>query len=184
MQDYVILCDEQGNRLGTAPKSEIHTDHTPLHLAFSIFLFRSNGDLLLQQRSHKKKTWPLMWANSCCGHQKLEETLEQTALNRVAFELGITEASLQVMLPDFRYRCERDGIVENEICPVLVGTTTQEPQTNPDEAEMYRWISWEDWLQEIKTNPEPYAYWCIKETEELLSKDVFIKLLSKFNKES
>lgn len=39
-----------------------------LHRAFSVFLFNSKNQLLLQQRSHKKITFPLCWTNTCCSH--------------------------------------------------------------------------------------------------------------------
>ena len=171
--DYVILVSEKGEILGTAPKLATHNAHTPLHLAFSIFLFNSKGEVLLQQRSHTKKTWPLVWSHACCGHQKLDEKLELTAKNRMEFEMGITDALLTLILPDFRYTCELNGIVENEICPVFVGITDQQPHINPDEVENYQWMSWEKWLEEVKNRPEDYAYWCIKETNELLMSPLF-----------
>lgn len=177
MDDYVILVDENKKILGTAPKLATHNTNTPLHLAFSIFLFNSKGEVLLQQRSHKKKTWPLIWSHACCGHQKLDEKLDQTAKNRLQFEMGITDAPLSLILPDFRYRCELNGIVENEICPVFVGIASQQPQINPDEVESYQWIAWEKWLEEIKKRPEYYAYWCVKETEELLTSPLFHQFL-------
>lgn len=173
MEDYIILVNENGKFLGTAPKLKSHNGHTQLHLAFSIFLFNNQGDVLLQQRSHKKKTWPLIWSHACCGHQKLNEKLEDTVKNRLAFEMGITGAKLEVVLPNFRYICELNGIVENEICPVFVGITSQQPQINLDEVENYQWIPWERWLQEIRIRPEYYAYWCVKETEELLASPLF-----------
>ncbi|KAL0402718.1 UNVERIFIED_CONTAM: Isopentenyl-diphosphate Delta-isomerase II [Sesamum latifolium] len=39
-----------------------------LHRAFSVFLFNSNYELLHQQRSLTKVTFPLVWMNTCCSH--------------------------------------------------------------------------------------------------------------------
>jgi len=184
MEDYIILVDENKNILGTAPKLASHNAHTPLHLAFSIFLFNKKGNVLLQQRSHTKKTWPLVWSHSCCGHQKISEKIQDTARARLAFEMGITDASLELLLPDFRYSCEMNGIWENEICPVFVGVTSQEPTINPAEVENYQWMSWDRWLGEMKTTPEHYSYWCVKETEALLAEPKFEKFLSsRFDRE-
>ena len=165
MEDYTILVSNSGEVVGTAPKLSSHNKHTLLHLAFSIFLFNAQGQLLLQQRSHKKKTWPGIWANSCCGHQKLDEKLEITGANRLRFELGITDAHLDVLLPDFRYKCEMNGIWENEICPVLVGITHQSPRPNPEEVEDTKCIFWEEWLHLVKNDDPQVAYWSKKETE-------------------
>ncbi|MDE2589563.1 MAG: isopentenyl-diphosphate Delta-isomerase [Patescibacteria group bacterium] len=173
MEDYIILVDENKKILGIAPKLASHNAYTPLHLAFSIFLFNKKGEVLLQQRSHKKKTWPLIWSHSCCGHQKLNENLVDTAKERLAFEMGITDADLKIILPDFRYQCEMNGIWENEICPVFVGITSQEPRINTDEVEAYQWVPWDTWLDEMGKNPKRYSYWCLKETEALLENKMF-----------
>ena len=172
-EEYIILVDEDKKILGTAPKLACHNAKTPLHLAFSIFLFNTKGELLLQQRSSKKKTWPLIWSNSCCGHQKLHERVKDTAKERLGFEMGITEEELFVALPNFRYRCEMNGIWENEICPVFVGVTSQEPIINTDEVETYQWISWDTWVKEITQNPQKYSYWSVEETKELLQNKTF-----------
>jgi isopentenyl-diphosphate Delta-isomerase len=168
MRDYVILVNNKNKSLGTMEKLSAHTDKTPLHRAFSLFLFNSQGELLLQQRSFKKKTWPGVWTNSVCGHPKLYERPIAAARRRLAYELGIHHAEISMALPDYRYRAEKDGIVENEICPVLVGYTNEQPKPNPDEVEAVRFIPWLEWLKEIKKNPDRYSPWCIEETQLLI----------------
>ena len=71
--EMLVYVDENGNPLSTEAKSLVHHAETKLHLAFSIFLFNSKGELLLQQRANSKKTWPGVWSNSCCGHVMLHE---------------------------------------------------------------------------------------------------------------
>jgi isopentenyl-diphosphate Delta-isomerase len=39
-----------------------------LHRAFSVFIFNSKGELLLQQRASEKITFPDYWTNTCCSH--------------------------------------------------------------------------------------------------------------------
>lgn len=170
MEEHVVLVNEHNQVIGTAEKLETHNHQTPLHRGISVFLFNKEGKLLLQQRSHKKKTWPLVWSNSCCGHPALKEASIETAKRRLAYELGITDAKLTVILSDYRYKFEKDGIYENEFCPVMIGTTNQEPTINPEEVEAIKWISWPDWLQEIEEDPKQYSAWCVEETI-LLSKD-------------
>lgn len=179
MEDYIILVDKNKKILGIAPKLSSHNFNTPLHLAFSVFLFNPKGELLLQQRSSKKKTWPLVWSNSCCGHQKLDEDIYRTAESRIFFELGMVVSDLEIMLPNFRYRCMMNGIVENEICPVFVGITDQQPIIDRDEVQAFQWIEWGKWLAQIRKRPYFYSYWSIKETKELLKNKKFQAFLQR-----
>ena len=113
--EQVVLLSPDGQAIGTADKSTIHTAHTPLHSAFSIFLFNRRGEMLLQQRAWTKQTWPGIWSNACCGHPLPGEAIETAAHRRLNDELGLTEVELKLALPHFRYRAEYRGIVENEI---------------------------------------------------------------------
>ena len=160
-EELVVLVDEDDHEIGTMPKSEVHTADTPLHRAFSCFIFK-DGNLLLQQRSGKKVTWPLMWSNSVCGHPAPGEATEDAVKRRAAFELGLELTSIQFAAP-YRYRFEREGVVENEVCPIYIATVKDEPNPNPDEVEATTWIPWNEFLEEIKTNSEKYSEWCREE---------------------
>lgn len=180
VEDYVVLVDKNNNVLGTAPKLATHNSNTPLHRAFSVFLFNSKGQLLLQQRSGKKKTWPLVWSNSCCGHPMLNESNIDAAKRRLNFELGIKIDKLFEILPDFSYKAEMNGIVENEICPVLIAFRDKKPLLNPNEVESVRWIKWQEFLKEIEENPGIYSVWCEQEAKLLSENEGFINLYRKF----
>lgn len=172
-EEHVVLVDTDNNVLGVAPKATVHTMDTPLHRAFSSFLFNSKGELLLQQRSSKKKTWPLVWSNTCCGHPALHELTEYAVVRRLAFELGITGVTPILMIDDFQYRAERMGVVEHEICPVYVGYYEGTPAFNPDEVESVRWIGWSEFQQEIQDQPGKYSEWCEWEVERLVASENF-----------
>lgn len=161
--ELVVLVDEHNTVLGTMPKSEVHSANTPLHRAFSLFLFNKEKKLLLQQRSHVKKTWPLAWSNSCCGHPGPDESNIYAIERRLKDELGMTAKWIQEVSP-YRYQFSKDGIMENEICPIHVGYTEDIPEINPDEVEAVQWIDWQDFLEEIDHNEGgKYSPWCIEE---------------------
>lgn len=86
---------------------------------------------------------------------------------------------LELFLPNFRYKCEKDGLVENEICPVFVGITNRNPIINPDEVEKYKWTSWKDWLYDTKNNSGSYSEWFILEAQALLNLPRFNNFLKK-----
>jgi isopentenyl-diphosphate Delta-isomerase len=162
LPELVVLVDEANNILGTMPKSEVHGVTTPLHRAFSAFIFNADKKLLLQQRSHVKKTWPLAWSNSCCGHPGLGEQNVDAAKRRIQDELGMTVVWIEEAAP-YRYQFSKDGVMENEICPIHIAYTEDEPVINPDEVEAIEWISWDDFLEEIKNNTDKYSPWCVEE---------------------
>ena len=174
--EYVVLVSDHNKILGTAPKLETHNSNTPLHRGFSLFLFNKTGELLLQQRSARKKTWPLVWSNSCCGHPELDESSIDAAKRRLEFELGITEAKISEIIPDFRYKVELNGVIENEICPILVGFSNQELRINKDEVNDVIWIAWNKFTEDIKNNPGGYSPWCALEVKKLKNNKKFLSL--------
>ncbi|MDO8576353.1 MAG: isopentenyl-diphosphate Delta-isomerase [bacterium] len=176
-EEEVVLVDEENNVLGTRDKSSVHGRETPLHRGFSLFLFDRAGRLLLQQRSHTKKTWPLVWSNSVCGHPALNESNVDAARRRLADELGMTAAHIEEVAP-YRYNFVRDDVMENEICPILAGFTLDQPEPNADEVEAVRWIAWEEFLLKIKAERGSYSEWCEEEARILDRLPRFHELLA------
>jgi isopentenyl-diphosphate delta-isomerase len=171
--DKIVFVTEENTPIGTGDKLPSHHSDTKLHRAFSVFLFNSIGDLLMQQRALSKKTWPGVWSNSCCGHVMLHELTESAARRRLKLELGLTGVVLRLALPDFRYRAERDGIVENEICPVLIGFTDDEPRPNPGEVESVKWVNWPAFVASLDDPDIDISPWAIEEAREFLVSPVF-----------
>jgi isopentenyl-diphosphate delta-isomerase len=163
--EHVVLVDPQNAVLGTLPKAQVHTLETPLHRGFSVFIFNQHGELLLQQRSFAKVTWAGFWSNSCCGHPALGEAVADAIQRRVGFELGMQVDDLVEALPDFQYRCEYGGVVENEICPVWLARSAAEPVPNPLEVAATRWVPWQDFKQVLEADAAGrYSPWCKLET--------------------
>ena len=140
-KELVVLLDDAGTRIGTAAKASIHTGDTPLHLAFSCYLFNDAGQLLMTRRALSKKTWPGVWTNSFCGHPGDDESFEDAMIRRAEQELGTTITSIEALLPNFRYRAvDASGIVENEICPVFTARITGDLAPHADEVSEYAWV--------------------------------------------
>ena len=173
VSDDVVLVDEAGLSLGSAPRIEVHTEQTPLHLAFSAYLFNARGEVLLTRRALGKKTWPGVWTNSCCGHPRPSESLEDAARRRIREELGLTVGPLVPLLPEFRYRAvDVSGIVENEICPVFAGYVTEaDPRPDPDEVAEWAWVAWDKFAAAITATPHVYSPWAALQVPLLVVKD-------------
>ncbi|OGG40398.1 isopentenyl-diphosphate delta-isomerase [Candidatus Jorgensenbacteria bacterium RIFCSPLOWO2_01_FULL_45_25b] len=163
MTEHVVLVTEKDEVLGVLPKFEAHGIITPLHRAFSLFIFNSNGELLLQQRALSKKTWPGVWSNSCCGHPQLGESTIDAVRRRTKEELSVTLDKIECVAP-YRYQYARDNVMENEICPIHVAYSDTQPTPNPTEVAAVRYVPWAEFLAEIKTNPGRYSEWCEEES--------------------
>ena len=162
-EEVVVLVDESNNAIGTMPKRTVHQVTTPLHRAFSSYIFRkSDKRLLLQQRSSKKLTWPLVWSNSCCGHPGPGESNIEAARRRLRLELGLDPIFLEEVAP-YQYCYSRDGVMENEICPILVGLVDAEPALDPNEVEAIRWVDWKLFLEEVDRSKGDYSEWCVEQ---------------------
>lgn len=82
-------------------------------------------------------------------------------------------------MPTYRYRFEKDGIVENEICPVMAGTTAAIPLPNPDEVQAIKWVVWSEWMKMIAESPTSYSPWAIQESHLLGKVATFKQYISK-----
>ncbi|PJF12557.1 isopentenyl-diphosphate Delta-isomerase [Raoultella ornithinolytica] len=162
--EHVILLDEQDKPVGRLEKYAAHTLNTPLHLAFSCWLFNDRGQLLVTRRSLGKKAWPGVWTNSVCGHPQSGETFEQAVTRRSRFELGVNIANIASVHPAFRYRAVApNGIVENEVCPVYAARIISPVLANSDEVMDYQWCELEDLLQALALTPWAYSPWIVLE---------------------
>ncbi|MEO6018967.1 MAG: isopentenyl-diphosphate Delta-isomerase [Knoellia sp.] len=168
--ERVVLLSDAGTPIGSARKDEVHHENTPLHLAFSCYLFDPAGQLLLTRRAWSKRTWPGVWTNSCCGHPAPGEVPEDAVRRRVAQELGSELTGLRVVLPDFRYRAVMDdGVVENEVCPVYVATCSDPGALSPDPLEVveHEWVDWLEFREDVLSGRREVSPWCRLQLEEL-----------------
>ncbi|MEP7167339.1 MAG: isopentenyl-diphosphate Delta-isomerase [Candidatus Woesebacteria bacterium] len=142
--DQVILVDADDKEIGVMDKVEAHRGTGKLHRATSVFLFNKKGELLVQQRSSKKITCQLMWANTCCGNLRPGETYRECAHRRLQEELGIFGVKLEEVVK-FLYQtpCD-DEFSEYEMDTVYMGYYDGQVRPNPDEVSGYKWIEWND----------------------------------------
>jgi isopentenyl-diphosphate Delta-isomerase len=166
----VVLLDEDRRPIGQLPKSQVHHEQTPLHLAFSCYVFDGSGRVLMTRRATSKQTWPGVWTNTCCGHPLPGEQSAQAAARRLREELGLRLARSAVALPDFSYRAVApDGVVENEFCPVLVAAVDGTPHPHPTEVLEYHWAPWQQVVTLATTAPWAISPWSALQIRQLAS---------------
>ena len=166
--DEVVLLDDDGKAIGTAPKSSVHGPDTALHLAFSCHVRNREGEVLVTRRALSKKTWPGVWTNSFCGHPRPAEPVLAAVKRRADFEVGLSLTGVELALPLFRYRAtDASGIVEHEVCPVYTAYTDDEPTLNPLEVVDARWVAPEDLAASIAATPWAFSPWLVLQAQQL-----------------
>lgn len=164
--ERLILVDENDNEIGTVSKADAHDAHGTLHRAFSLFIFNTKGELLLQQRSPEKRLWGGYWSNSCCSHPRVGETLEEATHRRLKDELGIT-AELEHVY-HFIYQADFGELgAEHELCHVYVGRSDDAVKANQSEVSDWRWIAPGDLDAEMREKSGQFTPWFKLEWAEL-----------------
>ncbi|HEM7145218.1 isopentenyl-diphosphate Delta-isomerase [Providencia stuartii] len=157
MEEKIILVDRQDNPIGTMPKLLAHQQGR-LHRAFSVFIFNTKGELLIQQRAAHKYHSAGQWANSCCSHPRPNEDTLAAAKRRLMEELGFTtEISL---VGHFVYHAEvNGGLIEHEYDHLFIGYYDGAVTPNREEVSAIRWVLPSDLQTEIKNTPDQFTPW-------------------------
>ena len=157
MAEKIIAVDKFDKEIGSIEKMEAHYKGI-LHRAFSILVFNSNNQLLLQKRSKKKYHSPGLWTNTCCSHPNYGEELQDAIYRRLKEEMGFTCELKNAF--SFVYKVElEDNLFENEYDHVFVGRYDGEIVVNKDEADDYKWVDINEVKADIVNNPQLYTYW-------------------------
>ncbi len=165
--EQVVLVDDRGQSVGVCAKADVHTTETPLHLAFSCYVFNENDEVLVTRRSLGKVAWPGVWTNSFCGHPLPGEAMEDALRRRSLWELGMTIRAPRLVVPEFRYRAvDASGIVENEICPVYFAHSGDVPDPRPSEAVDFRWVKLEGLMAAVEAAPWAFSPWMVLQLQE------------------
>jgi len=156
-EEKVILVDKNDNQVGLMPKLEAH-EKGILHRAFSVFIFNSKYELLLQKRASSKYHSGGLWTNTCCSHPREGEDILDAANRRLGEEMGIKTSLRKVY--DFIYKAELDNqLTEHEFDHVFYGVCDRDPKLNKDEAEDFKWVDMETLNNDIIKNEDNYTVW-------------------------
>lgn len=166
-EDMLILVDSSDNEIGFLSKSECHMGAGQLHRAFSVFIFNSSGEVLIQKRSPQKELWGLHWSNSCCSHPRKNENIESAVNRRLAEELTI-QCPIH-FLYKFTYQENFENVgSEHELCYVYVGLFDGEITADPNEVAECKFISPQKLNREIKASSENFTPWMQMEWNTIL----------------
>ncbi|MBL7859734.1 MAG: isopentenyl-diphosphate Delta-isomerase [Cyclobacteriaceae bacterium] len=155
--EEVILVDELDREVGALEKMAAHRQGK-LHRAFSILVFNSKGELLLQKRALGKYHSGGLWTNTCCSHPRPGETLVEAGKRKLLQEMGF-DCDLTYS-HKFLYKVELDNnLIEHEWDHVLIGYYDGDPQPNREEAMAWKYVPLEEIKTDARQRPEAYTLW-------------------------
>ena len=157
MEEYVILVDPMDREIGTEEKLKAHRGGK-LHRAFSVFVFNTSGELLLQKRSETKYHSGGLWTNTCCSHPRPGESHYCAARRRLNEEMGF-DCELTGLFSFIYYAKLENNLFEHELDSVFVGRYDGQPVPNPDEVDDWKWMDVEKLKRDVGKNPGHYTYW-------------------------
>lgn len=155
----VILVNEQDEAIGSMEKMEAH-EKALLHRAFSVFIFNSKREMLLQQRSDKKYHSAGLWTNACCSHPSPGEDTATAAARRLKEELGFTAPLKEAFT--FIYRTDfENGLTENEFDHVYTGVYDGRVVADEDEVKNFAFIAMDEIEESIRRDPGKFTTWFV-----------------------
>lgn len=157
MDEFIVLVDDTDTPYGKMEKMEVHRLGL-LHRAFSVFIFNSKGELLLQKRAAGKYHSAGLWTNTCCSHPRFGEETDYAALRRLKEEMGLRCAMEHGF--SFTYKVKfKNGLIENEFDHVYFGVSDEMPVPDPDEVLDWKYISIEELIKDLQDQPNEYTEW-------------------------
>lgn len=165
--EHVILVNQHDEPIGTQEKLLAHKQGN-LHRAFSVVVFNSKGEMLLQQRAFTKYHTGGLWTNTCCSHPRPGEKTEDAAHRRLQEEMGFDCELTKAFSFIYKVKFDKDDLYEHEFDHVFIGTCDAQPRINPEEVHAFRWISLDDLACEIQDHPENFTYWFLVALEKLI----------------
>ena len=155
--EYVVLVNESDDEIGFMEKMEAH-EKAILHRAFSVFLFNSRNEFLLQRRALGKYHSPGLWTNSCCSHPRRNESSIDAAKRRLMEEMGMQCDIREIF--SFLYKADvGQGLTEHEFDHVFVGFTDDCPIINPEEVDDWKYLSLDELKLQMNADPEQFTVW-------------------------
>src|SRR5438105_5960802 len=141
MSEIVVLVDEKDHPIGYEEKMKAHSDGGKLHRAFSIFIYNSRNQMLLQLRSNAKHHFQSLWSNGCCSHPLRGEDLEKAAHRKLKQEFGFDTELKEVFSFLYKAKDPKSGLPEPEFNNVSLGKTNDVPKQNPEEMDDWKWFT-------------------------------------------
>lgn len=179
MNEFLILVDEHDKPWGKLEKDQVHQLGL-LHRAFSVFIFNSKGELLLQQRADGKYHSAGLWTNTCCSHPRFGEDLKDAVARRLEEEMGLNCETQFIFSFIYKSKFE-NGLTEHEFDHVYYGVSDDQPEPDPSEVSQWKYMTLNELETDISVNPANYTVWlriCLPKLIEYLNAPTELRKVS------
>lgn len=165
----ILACDDNGRFLEYITRTVGHSGEGKRHLAITVLLINSMGEVCLQKRKHQifDNVWDMTAATHPL-HRKngSDESLEEATWRCLKVEFGIME-KIPLQNKGFfnyfaPYRTVQGDFCENEHCAMMTGIYSGNLNLNPNSGYSYKWMNREDFLKDIAQNPKDYTPWALE----------------------
>lgn len=156
----ILACDDNGNFLEYIPKNVGHTGEGRRHLAITVLIYNSKGELLLQRRKHKifDNIWDFTASTHPLHTEAGDETSEEATLRALKQEYQIENIDLK-KIGEFNYFAQISDLCENEHDVFLMGEYNGEVRLNSEVGYEYKWMDKKEFIKDLQANPEKYTPW-------------------------
>ncbi len=160
MEELLETFSEEGEPTGLVARDVVHRLGL-WHRAVNVFLYRTNGQLVVQRRSETKDVWPGAWDLSVAEHLQPGESFEAGAIRGLGEELGITGVSLTRISDVIRTKLEvgEHGIKDFECQVSFRGESDADLRPQKSEVAEIRLYQLDDLRVEMLSYPERFTPW-------------------------
>jgi len=168
----LIVVDENDKTLGFAGLEESHLGRGKHHRAFVTILLDSKERVILQRRKHRlfNGFWDLTAISHPLKIGKKVESYQQASDRALKKEMGIGHVKVK-KIEAFNYFAKDGKNCENEYCAILTGEYSGKISPNKEEVYEYKRVKFDDFLLNIKKNPEKYTPWAKLAAEKYSNED-------------
>lgn len=160
----ILAVDDKGKFLEYIPKEVGHTGKGKRHLAIAVLLLNSKNQVLLQKRKHQifNNVWDFTGATHPLHKENgSDESLEEATWRCLKVEYHIRQKIPLKSLGFFNYFAQDGRHCENEHCAMMVGEYDGQINLSPEVGYEYKWIGREEFLSDVRANPQKYAPWVV-----------------------
>ncbi len=149
-EELFDVVDERNRVIEVRTRSDVHRLKL-LHRAAHIFLFRSDGRMLIHLRTATKEEFPSVWTSSASGHVSSGEGYAESAERELFEELGIT-APLTLVI-----RVDACPETSNEFTALFVTESDAALHVDPLEIADTKWLTVAQLCSQLDSDPDSFS---------------------------